>query len=81
MKEIGGAKYYTTTEAMKLAEVTRMTLLRWVKAGKVQAFIDPMSHDYLFPESVAEGLRPINRFRLVNPTTNTEEVKGPTPSA
>ena len=50
-----GSPYYTTKEAMALFGVSRLTLYRWIDAGKLDAVKTPGGH-WRIPKDKAEAL-------------------------
>lgn len=49
--------HYTTTQAAKLLSVSADTVLKWVKAGKIQSYKTPGGHNRI-PADVVEALLP-----------------------
>jgi predicted site-specific integrase-resolvase len=64
---LGGVTYYQTTEACRLAGISRNTFLRWVKEG---TFIDVTNRDRrgwrLFTENDLKALKSeVNRINKI----------------
>ena len=50
-------KHYTTSQAAKLLSVSADTVLKWVKAGKINSYRTPGGH-YRIPADAVETLLP-----------------------
>ena len=48
-------EYYRFTEVCQVLGISKMTLWRWVKAGKIKAY--PIGQEVLFEKKVIDALR------------------------
>lgn len=63
--------YYTTTEASKMLSVSPDTVLKWVRAGKIESYRTPGGHARI-PKSAVASMLP-DKFPTSSSTTATKE--------
>jgi excisionase family DNA binding protein len=57
-----GQKYYSASEAAELAGVHRMTLLRWIRQGKIEDVQRDRNNWRIFSESDIDAIKHFCRF-------------------
>ena len=66
--------YYTIPQAAKLCGITRATLLRWVKSGKLNSFLTPGGHHRILKEDLEVFMRENRMFHLVSETPDHNKI-------
>jgi excisionase family DNA binding protein len=57
-----GRKYYSASEAAKLAGVHRLTLLRWIRQGKIEDVQRDRNNWRIFSDSDIDAIKHFCRF-------------------
>lgn len=66
--------YYTIPKAAELCGITRATLLRWVKIGKLNSFQTPGGHHRILKEDLEGFMRENRMFHMVSKTQNYNKI-------